>query len=347
MACPSRGRDEAFQFAGQRLLSGEPLVSIAIDYARTYGISYAAARGRLKLARDKLKIEGVESLPDRVIPVDGKLFQWITSREQRLALNEKILKLCPSKGLILNDLHIPKTNWNAAWQCIEAHQDAQWCVLNGDTYGCDNLKFYEHKTEELSESFERAREFVEKLLQIYEYVFMSLGNHEDWFAKALLMAQWGDQRLSEIMRLFLKIIKCKENLVDLSGKEMQAEAGYGFLLKAGECAIAHPSCFSSIPGRSAQWTKEYLENWEEEFGIENFTTVIIGHTHRVSNQMIKKRLHIEGGCLCYPHDYNLRGKVVAANRTDRWYAGCSYVTLDKQGRVDPNKTNYWLAENPF
>jgi len=301
------------------------------------------------MAREKLRQNEVTQLPDRILPVNEEMFRWIVGRELRQKINAEIVAGTPSKTLILNDLHAPETDWAAVQKCLDAHGDAKNIILNGDTLQCDSVSNHSNEYEEvLRNTLGQVVEFIAELKRKKKKIFVSLGNHENWYARLLLEAQTMNPKLKHSIEALLFLLGAEDrkvkSLTDMLADNTKIQGGYGWVMQAGEAVIAHPSCFSSTAGKTVQWTGDFLDNWSWELGLSHWTTLFIGHTHQAVNDIVKNKHLIEGLCLSHPQDYNFSGRIKACNRNNRWHKGCSYLTLEKGGKVNHNESGWWLAE---
>lgn len=366
---------EAGEWAGDRLLS-EPILKLAIEYAQLRNISLESARWALRqyafalrsgqdpksvrkeMLEKSQRKEGLaklSSLVPRAIPSDPRLFNWLVGRERRREIYDEIHDLLPCKVLVLSDLHIPYCDYNALWRLVESHEDAAVCVINGDYFEAHNLCYaLTLPRDDLLAEFQRGRELLKDLSKCFKRIYVSLGNHEMRFGRAIRKIIRNMPQEGEVVRLLLEELTSKESALEggsivelLCSKDQVAKYSYGFFLIAGKAVIGHPGDFSSEVAKTVVWMRDSLDNWSPELGVEDYETVVGSHTHHVANIMHRRKQLIEPGCLVHTMDYPLRGKFGAAGRKDRWYKGGAFISLKKDGGVDVNHTGYFLVEDPF
>lgn len=337
----------------------EPIIRLTSDYLQDHYDTLPAVRGMFNELRKEAIVKGEirhedcemmsghynRNLPDKYLfDVDEKLFHWLTCRKRRDELNKQLLGLLPGTILVISDLHIPYHDEKAFWRCIERFQDAKAIVFNGDSMNCDGVGAHKDKSGvRLIDQVTMFSKLVIGARRVIPNIYLSLGNHEEWFSKLMTMLS-ADKEAFNQAREVIEAFMGPLSLGDILQKKMEFEVGYGNLLRVGDCLIAHPACYGSTPGSTTQWMIDHLDGWGPELGVKlgSYSTLICGHTHHVTKIMPKQILQIEAGCLCHPIPY-VFSKVQAANKKNRWHTACGYVTLDSSGHVDYNETGFWLA----
>jgi predicted phosphodiesterase len=107
-------------------------------------------------------------------------------------------------ALILNDIHIPATNWAFAEQALqlaEAHLPRpRTCVIAGDLVNGDALSRWDNvvTVTPLADELEYAEAFLNHLAGIFDQIYMTRGNHEN----RILFGLRGQLHAPQFRRMF-------------------------------------------------------------------------------------------------------------------------------------------------
>lgn len=147
-------------------------------------------------------------------------------------------------GAICSDFHLPLTNWSLVNEFIDHARDikaTKWCVIAGDFFNIDSLSQFDFKQAESSLGAEQyaGNEVMRKLLETFEHIYFSWGNHDARVHKALgYSVDFGTA-----MRMML---------FELTPEEMSritfSNLDYVLIHTAqGDYRVNHPKAYSSAP----------------------------------------------------------------------------------------------------
>ena len=240
------------------------------------------------------------------------------------------------KVLSLSDLHIPFHNSEVIADALTQHSDADILVLNGDILDLYSVsRFPKSKEILLRHEYKIALEMIKLFSEIFPQVILIHGNHEERM-KALLSNSLipgvsfmtDDDILSKLAEG--KDINNKGRLQDkYDFSNVSYEGGpLRWYRKIGKTLFAHPSYFSRVPMKTVHNAMESLSQKED------FECIVLGHTHKIGQVIVKNKLLIEQGCCCSIQGYEANAK---AQFTPQAF-GYAIVFMNEKGEVDFNKT---------
>ncbi|MFW6015294.1 MAG: metallophosphoesterase [bacterium] len=207
-----------------------------------------------------------------------------------------------TKVLVLSDLHIPDVNFDNLEKAILDNQDADIVVLAGDLVNLDSIRKYGNiKNISVEDEYKKLFKIMKVISDIFSQIIVITGNHDrslyKYFSNKIVQGLSGylnlkHPPLEDVMKYFDNV-----NYIN------------HYFCQLGDLIIAHPDRYSKVRGRTVRNVlRERLER-EHYKEYDNFSTVMIGHSHDVAeiNDFSKRGLEI--GCLCKEEiDYHNRGK---------------------------------------
>ena len=189
----------------------------------------------------------------------------------------------------INDLHIPKLNYDALEKFLLKNQDCDILMVSGDYLDYASISSFGNVREiTVEKEFKIGFEVMKRLSNMFEDVVIINGNHENrwknYIKHKIVTALSGyltdkTKPLEEITRFF-------ENVHYINH----------WFCHLYDVVFAHPSRYSKVALRTVRNVIEdrIEKDHESEFG--NFSTVLIGHTHRQGITNFKNKIGIENGC---------------------------------------------------
>ncbi len=116
-----------------------------------------------------------------------------TAFQKRLAVNlEKpiFIDARGNPGALASDFHLPLTNWGLVNEFIDHARDigaTKWLAIAGDFFNIDSLSQFDFKQEDSALNREQyaGNEVMRKLLETFDKIYFSWGNHDARVHKAL------------------------------------------------------------------------------------------------------------------------------------------------------------------
>lgn len=213
------------------------------------------------------------------------------------------------KILAISDLHIPFDREDLVLEVVQAHDDADILVINGDLLDLYAVSTWpKERTVVLEKEYQIAMEYMDYFAETFPLVVLTRGNHE------YRLNRYFHSNVSPMLSFMVD----KEVLSRLSNGEEYNEFGQiewqhefnnvvyqsgpeAWFAKIGKTIFAHPMTLSKVPGRIAI---QAMEHFQER---EDIDCVVVGHSHQVSCIPRRGKLCIEQGCLCAPMDYAKKG----------------------------------------
>ena len=259
-----------------------------------------------------------------------EVFEMTSEKFEQLGKpNGKLFKI-----LSLSDLHIPFENKDVIQHALDNHSDADILVLNGDFLDLFSVsKWPKDKGFLLRHEYELGIEWLKVFSKIFKKVVLVRGNHDNrlhsYFMSNLDSGVCFLTHPDPLERMANgysfspdgKLTKLYEfdNVIYKSGT-------CSWYVKIGDALFAHPSGGSKIHMKLATNTAEKFLPREE------FSTLVIGHSHRMGHIFWNNKLLIEQGCTCVPMEYESDPKMKYGPQT----FGYAVVYLNKDGKVDFN-----------
>lgn len=105
--------------------------------------------------------------------------------------------------VVVGDIHVPSTDWQLAERMLEVAQchltAPRQLLIAGDLLNMDALARFPKRapTPKLRMELRAANRFIKRMLDVFDYVYAFLGNHDAWFLYALQ----GDLDIRQFSRL--------------------------------------------------------------------------------------------------------------------------------------------------
>lgn len=146
---------------------------VAADAARELGVNTRQVQRRAKRIRESSTADDIAAM-SRFTP--------------RPLMG--LIHLQGGNGLVLGDVHLPITNFELIAEAVrqaQAHGCTDWCIIAGDLFNMDALSDYHPKQDDhdLMGEVAAGRELIQLLLQVFDRVIVTKGNHDIRLQKAM------------------------------------------------------------------------------------------------------------------------------------------------------------------
>lgn len=221
---------------------------------------------------------------------------------------QKSMRNVKTRILCLSDLHVPFQLPVETFERFAGMTDI--LLLNGDITDCQAIsKFPKAYRISPMQEIIKTREYLIELINYVQpkKVVVTYGNHDvrfqNYFAKSL------DTDLLELMpKTSLELILVdgfnhydKETgvkvhyapLQEFYGKKIEIQYVNQWYVQIGKTVFCHPLAFASGIMKTADKALQYFRN--EGF---DFTSLVMGHTHRIGEYKVGNTVIYEQGCCC-------------------------------------------------
>lgn len=225
---------------------------------------------------------------------------------------------------VISDLHVPLTNLDALEKAILENQSADVCIIGGDFLDYKSISSYGNKREiNVEKEYKKAFDILKIISNIFDTVLMINGNHEQRLTRyfehkvVTALSEYLDNKhkpLSEISRFFDNVYYVNH-----------------WFVQFGPLLVVHPSRYSKINLRSVRNAVEDRIEKEHRKEFREFSTVLMGHTHRMGKALFSGVISCEIGCM-EKLDIEFRNKDAKGKK---WVNGYAKVTI-KNNKIDWN-----------
>ena len=241
--------------------------------------------------------------------------------------------------LILSDLHVPYQS-DEVLNIVAKHSDAKVIVFNGDLVDCGEIsKFCNLKTRSLIDEMMVAHEFLRAVDGAAPDAVKILvtGNHEERWMKYMSKV---DDRISPLhsSNILQEIVNGFDYYDHKRNRHMSFSELDRYIVadkwyyQIGDLIVCHPTSFSKIECRTAANAADYFKKLKKDF-----STVVVGHTHRQGEVLRNGILAVEQGCLCKQMDYTQKGNLSFSP----WNVGYYLAHFDGNEKIIWNKSRLY------
>lgn len=249
--------------------------------------------------------------------------------------------------LVLGDFHVPYNYPVNTFKEYAGKVDV--LVLNGDIMDCQSISAFPKKYRiNFVEEMKLARQLIIDLIEVImpKKVVITKGNHEHRMIRYLsdkinedLMNLMPDSPMDLIVNDGFKdndrMLRTETYYPAL--KDLYIDQGISIYYngnwhcREGNVIFVHPLTYSASMMKTVEKAVSYFSRCSEYRG---FTSVVMGHTHKVGFYKLGDISMYEHGCLCYLDKLDYAdGKL-----QDPQQNGFMYICLNKDGNIIENKT---------
>lgn len=244
------------------------------------------------------------------------------------------------KILVVPDLHAPFQNHAAVAAMLEREKDIDIAVLMGDigdSYSLSRFLKYEQVP------YEQELASITLVLQTFSERFPIVrvieGNHDGPRVEKQLLERLSGDLVTAIRSMTGGTLSPIDALCRrFPNIEMVSPYADRHPLKwmtqIGDALFLHAEKFSKVPGSALRAIDEWVTDFEDTIGLEDWRVLVQAHTHQLSWLPWKaNRLLIECGCLSRSHGYQFAAKIGGRPQRNGW------VVLEQvDGKTDINRS---------
>lgn len=273
--------------------------------------------------------------------------KYVDFNRGRVYEREHSSEYVAQRVLALSDFHVP---YNLPVETFSEYAgNVDVLVLNGDIMDCQSISFFPRKYRiNFVEEMVKARQLIMDLIDTIhpKCVYITKGNHEHRLIRYLseklnedLMSLMPDSPMDLIVndgfmdndrlnRTEVYYPPLRELYV---GQGINIYYNGDWYCRTGNVIFAHPLTYSSSMMKTVEKAVTYFTRATES---RSFTTIVMGHTHKVGFYKVGGISMYEQGCLCKLDmlDY-ADGKL-----QDPQQNGFIYLCLNKDGNIIEEKT---------
>lgn len=242
------------------------------------------------------------------------------------------------KILSFSDLHIPFFLWENMQEALRLHSDADVVVLNGDILDAYIFStFSKSKRVAALKEYMSAFDLVKILSQNFKSVVIISGNH-DYRTSRAVQKSGLEKEATQILRpdLLARIANGEElnHYAELVKKHNFSNVYYekqeSWYARVGKTIFCHPSGFASgYPGATVN---KLLDHFTNRMCLDDFDSIVVGHTHKVYKGIVAGKLLIEQGAMAHKLPYQFKADLKFKNAMN----GYAVIYQDENGNTNFN-----------
>ena len=242
------------------------------------------------------------------------------------------------KILTFSDLHIPFFLWENMQEALKTHSDADVVVLNGDILDAYIFStFSKSKRIAALKEYISAFDLVKILSENFESVVIISGNH-DYRTSRAVQKTGMEKEATQILRpdLLARIANGEElnYYAELVKKHDFSNVFYekqeSWYARVGKTIFCHPSGFASgYPGATVN---KLLDHFSNRMSLNDFDSIVVGHTHKVYKGVVSGKLLIEQGAMAHKLPYQFKADLKFKNAMN----GYAVIYQDEDGNTNFN-----------
>jgi len=270
------------------------------------------------------------------------MVRYYTTRKNQPKLTklEKMKENGITKKLILSDIHIP-FNLPDVIDIVGKHADEiDEIIINGDLMDCAEISVFDGLGKiDLMREMIYTHQFLNEIEMLAPNIkkTLILGNHEvRWKRylarnKSVFNELHSDNILKEVVSGF--VYHDFENNTETTYKPLVNYVVINdWWYKVNDMICCHPISYSKVKGRVCTMAIDYFEQQGEDY-----SSIIIAHTHKQSFIKHYGKMAYESGCLCQPMEYSKDGKL-GYTPQDVGYVLATFV----DNKFDANETKLFI-----
>lgn len=263
----------------------------------------------------------------------------------------------PIKIVSLSDIHYPFAQHGLINHILEKNAGADFCVLNGDIFDAHDISFFpKNKIIPLYTEYRQAFHLVKRCSELFKYVLLLRGNHEDLYERKILKEVPATAQFLLQKPLLQRIADGEEYVEPVSPAEharwvnhepfknvicpIMEDAQVAWWFGIGHTLFAHPS---SPGGRTPGYLSRDFYKFINGKGHRP-DCVCVGHVHRLNIAYQTSYVEIEQGALCTEMDYADSSRMRFRNNQVNGYAE---VHQNEDGTINLNRTRVHCLQGMF
>lgn len=252
--------------------------------------------------------------------------------------------------LVIPDLHAPFHDPTAVASMLSREKDIDIAVVMGDigdSYSLSRFLKYEQVP------YEQELASVTLLLQTFSERFpivrVITGNHDGPRVEKQLLERVTGDLVAAIRSMTGGTLDPIEVLCrrfpNIERVMPSTDNGHRlrWMTQIGDAIFMHAEKFSKVPGSALRAVDEWVTDFEDVIGLDDYRVLVQAHTHQLGWFPWKAdRLLIECGCLCRSHGYQFTARIGGRPQRRGW------VVLEQvDGKTDINRSRMiWFDAEP-
>ncbi len=327
--------------------------------ARLAGVPYTTFQSRVRAAREagitapsRTAVEIIDGQDTPVRPALTFEREWqmwmkeIGMAKDRYAGPAKAkAKTGRLKILVIPDIHAPFHDKAAVASMLEREKDIDIAVIMGDVGDSYSLsRFLKYNAVSYEEELASVTLLLQEFSERFPLIRIITGNHDGPRLEKQLLERLSGDMVTAIRSMTggtldpIEVL-CRKfpNIERVTPKA--GDHPLRWMTQIGDAIFMHAEKWSKVPGAAMRAIDEWVTDFEDAIGIDDYRVLVQAHTHALSWFPWKSnRLLIEAGCLCTSQGYQFTARI--GGRPQRR----GYVYLEQvDGKTDINRSRMvWL-----
>jgi hypothetical protein len=243
--------------------------------------------------------------------------------------------------LVVPDLHAPFHDPAAVAAMLEREKDIDICVLMGDIGDAYSLsRFLKYDQVPYEQELASVTLLLQSFSERYPIVRVITGNHDGPRLEKQLLERLSGDMVAAIRSMTGGTLDPIEVLCrrfpNIERVTPSTDNGHQlrWMTQIGDALFMHAEKFSRVPGSAMRSIDEWVSDFEDVIGLDEYRVLVQAHTHQLSWFPWKaNRLLIEAGCLCTAQGYQFTARISGRPQRRGW------VVLEQvDGKTDINRS---------
>ncbi len=243
------------------------------------------------------------------------------------------------KILVVPDLHAPFHDPKAVAAMLEREKDIDIAVLMGDIGDAYSLsRFLKYEAVPYEQELASVTLLLQAFSERFPIVRVITGNHDGPRLEKQLLERLTGDMVSAIRAMTggtldpIEVLCRRFPNIERVTPKTENGIGLRWMTQIGDALFLHAEKWSKVPGAALRAVDEWLSDFEQTIGLDDWRVVVQAHTHALSWFPWKAdRLLIECGTLSKPHGYQYTARIGGRPQRRGW------VVLEQvDGRTDIN-----------
>lgn len=297
-----------------------------------------------KLANGKPLTEEAQAIP-KGLPFEREWAVWL---KEIGAAKDRYTGPAVSKArtgrlriLVVPDLHAPFHDPAAVAAMLEREKDIDIAVLMGDIGDSYSLsRFLKYDAVPYEQELASVTLLLQTFSERFPLVRVITGNHDGPRLEKQLLERLTGDMIAAVRSMTGGTLDPIEVLCrrfpNIERVTPQTANGHKlrWMTQIGDAVFMHAEKFSKVPGSAMRAVDEWVTDFEDVIGLEDYRVLVQAHTHQLGWFPWKaNRLLIEAGCLCNAHGYQFTARIGGRPQRRGW------VVLEQvDGKTDINRS---------
>lgn len=318
--------------------------------ARAEGIPYATLQSRIRAAKiagvtlDTVASEAPDEPQRPRLAFEREWQTWMSeigmAKDRYAGPAKARAKTGRLRILVVPDIHAPFHDQAAVAAMLERERDIDIAVLMGDIGDSYSLsRFLKYDTVSYEEELASVTLLLQTFSERFPLIRVITGNHDGPRLEKQLL-----ERLSGDMVMAIRSmtggtldpieVLCRRfpNIERVTPKA--GDHRLRWMTQIGDALFMHAEKWSKVPGSAVRAIDEWVTDFEDAIGLDDYRVLVQAHTHALSWLPWKaNRLLVECGCLCKSQGYQFTARIGG------WPQRRGWVVLEQvDGKTDINRS---------